>query len=85
MGLWQVQTKKESIAATGHSWGAPVYTWSKDNSTVTATRTCGACGLAETETVNTTSEITKPAACEARGNLWWHYEGRGYEDLRFCS
>ena len=50
------QTKDVAIPATGHDWGEPAYTWSEDNSTVTAARTCKTDPThTETETVNTTA------------------------------
>lgn len=45
--------------ADAHEWGEPAYEWSADNSQVTATHTCRICGKAESETVNTTSKVTK--------------------------
>lgn len=54
------------IPATGHSWGDVSYTWSADNSSVTATHKCvNKCE--ETETVNTTREVTTPATCTEAG------------------
>lgn len=48
--------------ALGHNFGTPVYNWSEDYQTVTASRVCKNDEThIETETVNTTSEITKPA------------------------
>lgn len=38
---FETQTKKDvKLAALGHNWGAPVFTWSKDYAKATATRTC---------------------------------------------
>ena len=53
----------KTIAKTGHKYGTPTYTWSKDKSTCTATRTCSVCSDEQTETVNTTSKVTKAATC----------------------
>jgi len=51
-----------------HKWGAPTYEWAKDNSTVAAMRVCGwNADHTETETVNVTAEVTKPATCTAKG------------------
>ena len=63
------QTKTvENIPATGHSWGAPTYTWSSDNKTVTAKRVCANnSSHVETETANTTSQVTTAATCTAKG------------------
>ena len=58
----------DNIPALGHDWNAPNYSWAADNSTVTATRTCkNDPSHIETETVNTTSEVTKAATCTAKG------------------
>lgn len=61
------------IDATGHDWGAPEYTWNDDNSKVTASRTCSKTpahdGSVETETVDTTSAITKTATPEEDGEI----------------
>ena len=45
----------EDVAALGHDWGTPTYTWADDYSSVTAKRVCGrqGCGEEETETVKT--------------------------------
>ena len=50
-----------------HDWGAATYTWSKDNKKVTATRVCVTCGEKETETVNTTSKVSKQPTASAKG------------------
>lgn len=50
----------EDLAPTGHDYGEPTYTWSADNNSVTATRTCkNDKSHVETETVKTTSAVTK--------------------------
>ncbi|MBQ1505290.1 MAG: hypothetical protein IIZ48_00800, partial [Erysipelotrichales bacterium] len=44
------------------------YTWAEDNSSVTATRVCANDeSHVETETATTTSEVTKAATCEGKG------------------
>ena len=51
-----------------HGWNAPTYEWAADNSTVTAQRICSLdAAHVETETVNTASQVTKPAACTEMG------------------
>ncbi|MDY2590734.1 MAG: hypothetical protein SOW32_11190, partial [Agathobacter sp.] len=51
-----------------HDWNAVTYQWSDDNSQVTATRICKRDeSHVETETVNTTNEVTREAACETDG------------------
>jgi len=59
---------QQEIPALNHQWGDPTYTWSDDNSQVTATRVCAHdVEHVETETVSTTTETTKAATCEAKG------------------
>ena len=58
----------DETAALGHDWGAPVYTWADDNSSVSAKRVCARDGShVEEETVGTTSEVSKPASCTEKG------------------
>ena len=62
------QQTTEDIAALGHSYSAPTYAWSNDNSTCTATKVCA--NDSEhivTETVNATSVVTEEATCEEVG------------------
>ena len=53
-----------SIPATGHSYGTPVYTWSQDNLSCTAVRTCGTCNAQETETGTAVTQITPKDGCK---------------------
>ena len=46
-----------------HTWGEATYTWSGDNSTVTASHSCVICGKQVSETVDTTSQVTAAATC----------------------
>ncbi len=56
------ETETREIAATGHKWGTPTYVWADDNSSVTATVVCeNDDAHKQTETVATTSEVTKEA------------------------
>ncbi|MCR5010121.1 MAG: leucine-rich repeat domain-containing protein [Clostridia bacterium] len=48
-----------------HQWEATDYSWSSDNSTVTASRQCHYCSTSESETANTISSST--ATCTADG------------------
>ena len=78
-----VQTKTvEDVPAFGHEWGEATYTWNEDNSTVTATRVClHDAEHVETETVNTTSEITKAATCTEKGETT--YTSAVFENTAF--
>ncbi len=63
-GAFTTQTKEnvKTGDAIGHAYGAVTYTWSADNSTCTATRTCANDGThAETETVNAVKTVTQEA------------------------
>ena len=68
-GEFATQTKEVEIPATGHAWGEPTYEWAEDNSSVTAAIVCAndESHVLITETVKTTSEITKAATCEEAG------------------
>lgn len=62
------QTKTVSIPATGHDYADPTYTWTSDNSSVTAKAICKHdSSHVETETVKTTYKVTKEATCEEAG------------------
>ena len=64
----EILIEQETVAALGHQWNTPIYTWSADNSTVTAKRVCSRdASHVETETVNVTSEVTQPATCTEKG------------------
>ena len=66
--LFTRQTKTETIAALGHNWGTPSYSWTSDKSKVTATCTCTRdASHKQTETVNTTVTTTA-ATCTAAGS-----------------
>lgn len=55
-------------SAIGHSWGEPVYSWSEDGKSCTATFTC-ANDESHTETITAiiTSEVKIPATCMENG------------------
>ena len=62
----QVKENVVTKEAKGHAYGEVTYTWSEDNSTVTASRTCANDAThVETETVNTTAEVTQEFTCTA--------------------
>ncbi len=52
-----------------HTWNAPTYTWSEDNSSCTATRKCANCATTETAPASVTSKVTKPATCAETGTI----------------
>ncbi|MDO4413700.1 MAG: Ig-like domain-containing protein [Erysipelotrichaceae bacterium] len=65
--LFETQTKDVVLPAKGHTYGTPEYTWSEDNSTVTAVSKCTDCDRQITETVETTYEVIKEPGCEEKG------------------
>ena len=61
-------TQNEDIPALGHDWGEPGYTWSDDNSSCTALRTCKRDGShQEKESVKPTELETKAPTCTEKG------------------
>ena len=66
-GKEYTDTKTETIAATGHAYGEPVWKWN-DDFTASATFTCGN-DTSHVETVNATvtNAVTTEATCEADG------------------
>ena len=59
---------QQIVPALGHDWSEPTYAWLDDGSAVTATRVCARdAEHVETETVQTTSAITREATCEVDG------------------
>ncbi|HBB71577.1 MAG TPA: hypothetical protein DCZ71_03105, partial [Ruminococcus sp.] len=60
-GKEYTSAKEVAIPATGHDWGEVTYTWSADNSEVTASRTCkNDPKHVETETAKTKTEVKEP-------------------------
>ncbi len=67
-GCGEVLEAQQIVPAMGHAWRAAVYTWAGDYSTVTATRTCMRdASHRETETVRTTSRVTREPSASALG------------------
>ena len=66
-GKEYTDTKTETLPATGHAYGAPVWKWN-DDFTASATFTCGN-DTSHVETVNATvtNEVTTAATCEVDG------------------
>ena len=66
------QTKDVEIEMLTPEYADATYTWADDNSSVTAFRECTNGGADLTETVNTTSEVTKAATCKAMGETTYY-------------
>jgi len=79
-------TKTETLPATGHAYGEPVWKWN-DDFTASATFTC-ANDDSHVETVNAavTNEVTTEATCEADGVRTYTakvaFEGKEYTDTK---
>ena len=54
------------IDALGHKYGDVKFSWDADNTACTASHDCINCDHSESETVNSTSEITTVATCTAK-------------------
>jgi hypothetical protein len=76
--VFATQTKTVTtgdIVPDAHDWGEVTYKWSKDNSSVTAIRTCkNNVSHNETETVSTTKTVTKEATETAPGDILYSAE-----------
>ncbi len=71
-GTAQSEDKPVAIPATDHDWNAPVYEWTSDHTSVTATRTCkNDASHVETETAAATDAVTTPATCTQEGVKTW--------------
>ena len=75
--------KNVVIPATGHNWGAPVYTWTADNTGCTASHTC------QTDSSHVESEeaavsyavVTEPTyASDGLGRYTAHFENEAFSD-----
>ena len=85
-GKEYTDTKTETIAATGHAYGTPVWKWT-DGFEATATFTCGN-DASHVETVNAavTNEVTTEATCKVDGVRTYTakvtFEGKEYTDTK---
>ena len=82
--ITQAQTVE---AAAGHDWGDPVFNFSEDGTTATATRTCARDGShTETVTASVTSEITRIATSTQTGEITYTatavFDEREYTDTK---
>ncbi len=56
-------TKVDDIDVISHTYGTVTFTWSKDHSSCTATRTCS-CGNKQTATATVSAEVTQKATAD---------------------
>ena len=85
-GKEYTNTKTETIAATGHAYGEPVWKWN-DGFKVTATFTCANnAAHVENVTATVTNEVTTAATCEVDGVRTYTakvtFEGKEYTDTK---
>lgn len=79
----QEKDREIPIDLTAHDWDAPTYVWSKDNSSVTATRVCKRDDThKQTEEAVTQHEEAKPATCTEKGVI--HYISAAFENDAFA-
>ena len=72
------------LPAYGHEWGEPVYTWSDDNSTVTAFRQCALhAEHTETETVIVNATVILRPTCTEKGMTT--YTGESFDNPAFTD
>ena len=79
-------TKTETLPATGHAYGEPVWKWN-DDFTASATFTCGNnAAHVENVTATVTNEVTTEATCKADGVRTYTakvtFEGKEYTDTK---
>ena len=85
-GKEYTDTKTETLPATGHAYGEPVWKWN-DDFTASATFTCGN-DTSHVEKVNATvtNEVTTEATCKADGVRTYTakvtFEGKEYTDTK---
>jgi hypothetical protein len=65
----------EVIQALQHEWNSPTYTWSDDNKTCTAVRTCKNGDHPQSETVTAEVKVIEPTC--VRGSIGTSRESRG--------
>ncbi len=74
-GAEHSEAKTVVIAALGHAWGEPVYTWAEDNSTVTAVAVCANDSTHRiTETVAVGHTVYQEAAYGRTGEVVYYAE-----------
>ncbi|MDE6212343.1 MAG: hypothetical protein K2M70_02540 [Lachnospiraceae bacterium] len=61
--------KNESLPLGNHNFGAPVWTWAKDNKSATAQFTCGTCKKRVTEEAAVTKVVPDDLTCGAVGEV----------------
>ncbi len=85
-GQTYTDTKTETLPATGHSWGAPAWSWTGYTG-ATATFTCANdASHVETVAATITSEVTAAATCESTGVKTYTatvtFNGQTYTDTK---
>lgn len=78
-----VETKIETISATGHNWGNPTYQWTDKFQSCTATRVClDDPSHVETETVSSIYDVFKESTVEENGigRFTANFENEGFID-----
>ena len=82
------QTEEVKIDPTGHNWNDAAYVWSEGNAACTAMRTCKTdASHVETETVASTSQITKEVQCLVDGETTYtaKFKNEGFTEQTTTS
>ncbi len=66
-GTQETTVAEETLAASGHQYGTPKYTWSDDGKSCTAEKVCSVCDDKVTETAAITSSVKTAATCTVMG------------------
>lgn len=66
-GTEETTVDAETLAALGHQYGTPEYTWSDDNTSCTAKKVCAVCKGEVTENAAITSSVKTAATCTVMG------------------
>ena len=86
---FETKTERDSITATGHTYGDPVYAWSADYKECTATLTCSKCAEGtEGHTAVYDADVTPdttPATCTVNGKTVYTAEFAAVEGITFVT
>ena len=63
----ELSRTQKKTAALEHAWSDPAYVWAANDKVVTAERHCTTCAKSETETVKTSSRVTKKPTAKKPG------------------
>lgn len=81
---YEIRSEQIEIPAHGHHYGEPVWNWTEDGSSATATFTCTECGNTRTEAANIETTSYSAPGCDYQGSANYravvNLDGAVYED-----